>query len=252
MNEERKKLGDEIWTKVEPLAEESLKTYGEKLVMVSDESIPRGVTGIMANRLTSRFNVPALVASAWENVITASLRSVRGYDLRFLLEPLADLFIDWGGHNFAAGFSITRENWTPFLERLKSEAGLINLSEEEDINTLTVDAELPLSYMTPEIFNLVDRFEPYGEGNEPLIFTARGLKITDISLMGKPEAKHVKLTIDAGKNKWPAVYWQAAEKARRDFDIGDEIDMVFKVTRNWFKGVETPQLVVSDLKRSKT
>ena len=76
------------------------------------------------------------------------------------------------------------------------------------------------------------------------------MKITDISLMGKPEAKHVKLTLDTGKHKWPAVYWQAAEKVKTDFDLGDTVDLVFRITRNWFKGNETPQIVVSDLKRS--
>ena len=252
MNEKRKKIGEEIWTKVEPLAAESMKTYGEKLAVAYGAGIPRGVTGIMANRLIARFKVPALVASHGENVITASLRSIRGYDLRGLLEPNADLFLDWGGHDFAAGFSIDPENWDSFLERLKISALSIELCAEEDLETLTIDAELPLPYLTTEIFSLVDRFEPYGEGFEPLSFTARGVKITDISLMGKPEARHVKLTVDTGKNKWPAVYWQAAEKVKRDFDLGDEVDLVFRVTRNWFKGMETPQLIVSDLKRSKS
>jgi len=250
LNEERKKIGDAIWIKVEPEAAESIKNFSNKLAVVSGISIPRGVTGIMANRLTNRYRVPSIVASIGEEIMTASLRSTRGYDLRFLLEPCSDLFLDWGGHNFAAGFSITKENWERFLERLKSEAETITLLDEEDKDTLIVDAELPLSYMTPDIFNLVDRFEPYGEENDTLTFIARGLKITDISLMGKPEAIHVKLTLDAGKHKWPAVYWQAADKAKKEFDISDKVDVVFKVTRNWFKGNETPQLVVSDLKRS--
>ena len=252
MNEERKKIGEEIWTIAEPMAAESMKSFHDKFAMAYSPSIPRGVTGIMANRLSARFKVPSLVASFGEKTITASLRSLRGYDLGNLLEPCADLFLDWGGHDYAAGFSITPENWAAFLERLKSAAPSISLLEDEDSETLMIDAELPLSYMNPDILSLVDRFEPYGEGNEALTFTARGLRIAEISLMGKPEAKHVKLVLDAGKHKWPAVYWQAAEKARRDFDIGDNVDLVFKIGRNWFKGNETPQLVISDLKRSGT
>ena len=252
MNEERKKIGEEIWTIVEPLAEENMKTYNNKLAVAYGSSIPRGVTGIMANRLLNRFKVPALVVSFGEEVFTASLRSMRGYDLRFLLEPCADLFLDWGGHDYAAGFSLAKENWEPFLERLKSEAPGITPLDAKDGETLTVDAELPLSYLTLEIFTLLDRFEPYGEGNEPLMFMAKNIKIIDISLMGKSEAKHVKLTLGTGQYKWPAVYWQAAEKAKRDFDIGDEVDLVFRINKNWYKGIETPQLIVSDLKRSRT
>jgi single-stranded-DNA-specific exonuclease len=69
-------------------------------------------------------------------------------------------------------------------------------------------------------------------------------------LIGKPEAKHVKLTLDTGKNKWPALYWQAAEKVKRDFDMGDTVDLVFNLNRNWFNGQETPQMIVTDLRRS--
>jgi single-stranded-DNA-specific exonuclease len=249
LNEERKKIGEEIWIIVEPLAAENLESFHGKLAVAYAKSIPRGVTGIMANRLTGRYKVPSLVASMGE-MITASLRSVRLYDLRFLLEPLADLFADWGGHDFAAGFSIVPENWESFLERLKSASAAIELAADEDGETLCIDAELPFSYLTPDIFTLVDRFEPYGEANEQLCFAARKIRIEEISLMGKPEAKHVKLTLDAGKHKWPAVYWNAAEKVKREFDLGDQVDLVFRITRNWFKGNETPQLVVADLKRS--
>jgi single-stranded-DNA-specific exonuclease len=250
LNEERKKLGEEIWTTVEPLAEGNLTRYKNKLAVASGDSIPRGVTGIMANRLLGRFKLPSLVASFGGKVITASLRSMRGFDLRILLEPCSDLFIDWGGHDCAAGLSISEENWALFLKRLEEAAGVITLPEGEDENTLIVDAELPLPYLTKDIFYLLDRFEPYGEGNETLTFMAKNLKIADISLMGKPEAKHVKLILDTGQYKWPAVYWQAADKVKKDFDLGDKVDLVFRITRNWFKGIETPQLVVNDLKRS--
>jgi single-stranded-DNA-specific exonuclease len=249
MNEERKKLGSDTWTKVEPLALKNLDDYGGKFALAAGDGIFRGVTGIMANRMVNRFRVPALAAAFGEDTISGSLRSVRGYGLRSLLTQCADLFIDWGGHDFAAGFSMVKANWEPFLERLKFIADAMELDEDADGKTLSVDAELPSSYLTPEIFEVADRFEPYGEENEQLTFMARGLKVTDLNLMGKPEAKHVKLTLDTGKYKWPAIYWNAAGKVKQDFDREDRVDLVFTLSRNWFNGTETPQLMVTDLKR---
>jgi single-stranded-DNA-specific exonuclease len=251
MNEQRKKIGEENWAVVEPQAEENLKAYNGKLALACDEAIFRGVTGILANRLVSRFKVPALVVSFSNGVATGSLRSIRGYDLRFLLEPCADLFIDWGGHDYAAGFSMNRDNWDEFTGRLKKLALSMEMGKEEDEGLVPVDAELPPSYLAPgKIFETVDRFEPFGEQNSPLSFLARGLKVMDLNLMGKPEAKHVKLTLDAGACKWPALYWQAAEKVKREFDIGDTVDLVFTLNRNWFNGMETPQMIVTDLRRT--
>jgi single-stranded-DNA-specific exonuclease len=250
MNTDRKKLGGDIWAIVEPQAAENLKTLSGKLALAWGEAIPRGVTGIMANRLLGRFKVPSLAASFGAELITGSLRSARGYDLRFLLEPCTDLFLDWGGHDCAAGFSMEKKNWDAFFDRIKTASYSMELKDAPGEETLTVDAELPLSYLTPDILKVVDRFEPYGEENEPLNFLARGLRISDISLMGKTETKHVKLTLDTGKHRWPAVYWQAAEKVKREFDLGNQVDLVFTIGRNFFNGNETPQLVVTDLKVS--
>jgi single-stranded-DNA-specific exonuclease len=249
MNEDRKRLGNDVWLIAEPLASASFHEYNNKLVLAASEKIPRGVTGIMANKLINLFKVPALVITMGEETIVGSLRSVRGYDLRGILEQLADLFIDWGGHAFAAGFSMKASNWETFLARLKTASHTIELENNNEENVF-IDAELPHSYMTPDILNLVDRFEPYGEKNEPLTFMARGLTVKDINLMGKTEAIHVKMMLDAGKHKWPAIYWQAAEKVKKDFDLNDSVDLVFQLNRNWYNGTETPQIIISDLKRA--
>jgi len=251
MNEDRKKIGTDIWTIVEPLAAASLEALNGKLVLAYGEEIHRGVSGIMANRLVHRFKTPAVVvAFNGPDMATGSLRSTRGYDLRGLLEQCADLFIDWGGHDFAAGFSMYRKNWDTFLQRLTAASAAIELGADDAGESVTVDAELPQAFLTPDLLKLVDRFEPYGEDNDQLVFLARGLRVTDLALMGKSEVKHVKLTLDAGKHKWPAVYWQAAEKVKREFDLEDTVDLVFRVGRNWFNGNEIPQFIVTDLKRS--
>ena len=205
----------------------------------------------MANKMTSSFKVPSIVVYKGDDIFTGSLRSVRGYDLRFLLEPCADLFIDWGGHDYAAGFSMEKNAWPLFLERLKLASANIELDKVEDETVINVDAELPLSFMNLDIMNIVDCFEPYGEGNESLTFMARNVRIDAINLMGKTEAKHVKLTLDMNRHKWPAIYWQAAGKVKKEFDLNNRVDLCFKINRNWYNGNETPQLIISDLKRSK-
>ncbi|MDR3131358.1 MAG: single-stranded-DNA-specific exonuclease RecJ [Treponema sp.] len=250
MNGERKKLGGDMWVLVEPRAAKSLADFDGKLALACGEDIVRGVTGLMASRMADYFKTPAMVVSF--NPVTAigSLRSVRGFNVRSLVEPCADLCIDWGGHDFAAGFSLARSNWELFLERIKNLVRIMDLKEGVGEETVTIDAELPLAYLTPDIFKLVDRFDPYGEQNSQLVFMTRCLKVADIAFMGKTEVKHVKLTLDTGKHRWPAVYWQAACKVKKDFDLGDLVDLVYTAEKNWFNRSETAQLKVIDLRRS--
>ncbi|MDR1216929.1 MAG: single-stranded-DNA-specific exonuclease RecJ [Treponema sp.] len=258
MNKKRKEKGEETWVRIKPIAEKSLLSFDRKFAVVGDENIYRGVTGIMANRIADYFKTPALVASFANDIVTGSLRSNMRDNPDFILTPIleecAELFIDKGGHDYAAGFSMRVENWEPFLERLKQKiVPLIDVAEKVE-ETIAIDAELPLSYLNPDIMKVVDLFEPYGgpygSQNDQLTFLARGATVRDIVFMGKNGANHVKLTIDTGKNRWTALFWNAASRVQKDFDRRDKVDLVFKVIRNFYKGVEIPQLEIRDLRQA--
>ncbi|MDR1576091.1 MAG: single-stranded-DNA-specific exonuclease RecJ [Treponema sp.] len=252
MNDERKILEEQIWAVAEPRAYRSLGEYAEKLALVYGEDINKGVTGLIAQRLARRFNVPALAVSFSGELCTGSLRSARAYNVQALLEQCADLFIDSGGHRFAAGFTMRKANWESFMDRLKSAAYSIEFTGGDAEEIISIDAELPPAYLSPEIFKLVDRFEPYGNENDPLTFLAKKLTITEINFIGKPDSKHVKMTVDAGKHKWPALYWQAADRVlNKEFGVDDQVDMVFTFSRDYYKGNETPQMMITDLQKSR-
>ena len=252
MNESRKELEEDTWAVIEPMAYKNFADYDEKLALVFSEKINKGVTGLMAQRASRNLNVPAIAISIGEKICTGSVRSARGYNICALLEQCSDLFIDSGGHMAAGGFSMVMENWDSFLERLKGVSQTIEFAEEKkDEESIQIDAELPHEYLSPEIIKLTDRFEPYGKENEPLVLMARKLTIKEINFIGKPESKHVKMTLDAGKYKWPALYWQSADRVtNREFGINDKVDIVFNLTRDYFRGNETPQMMIMDLKKS--
>ncbi|MCL2270119.1 MAG: single-stranded-DNA-specific exonuclease RecJ [Treponema sp.] len=250
MNGQRKLLEEEIWSKTEPMAYRSLADYEDKLALVYGEVINKGVTGLIAQRVSRRFNVPALAVSFAAEVYTGSVRSARGYNIGSLLEQCGDLFIDSGGHEFAGGFSLKKENWDAFRERLKAAAYTIEFAESGE-GQIHIDAELPPDFLTPDLLNLVDRFAPYGKENEPLTFLAKNLVVEDISFIGKAESKHLRMTLAGGKHKWPALYWDAAVRVmNKEFGTGDRVDAVFSISRDWYKGIATPQMMITDLRRS--
>ena len=251
LNKQRKSLEEEIWATAEPAAYRTFSEYDNKLSICYGEEINRGVTGLIAQRLVKRFNVPGIAVSFAPDVCTGSIRSARGYNIAGILEQCADLFIDSGGHAFAGGFSLEKENWNEFLERLKTVAYSVEFDEEEDGKTVCIDAELPHEYLTPDILNTVDRFGPYGNENEPLVFLIKKLLTEEINFIGKSESKHLKLLLSGGKHKWPAVYWEAADRViNKEFAAGDFVDVVCNISRNWYKGIATCQMVIIDLQRS--
>ncbi|MDR0315747.1 MAG: single-stranded-DNA-specific exonuclease RecJ [Treponema sp.] len=251
LNDDRKALEEEVWAIAEPLAHKSLAQYDEKLALVFGEEINRGVTGLMAQRISRRFNVPSMVVSFNGEICTGSLRSARGYNICALLEQCGDLFIDSGGHAFAGGFTMQKANWDSLLERLKTAAYSIEFDEAADKEIISIDAELPLDYLSLDLFKVIDRFEPYGKDNDPLMFMAKKLVVKEINFIGKPDSKHLKMMLDSGKHKWPALYWEAAGRVlNKEFGLEDRVDVVFSLSRDYYRGNETPQMMITDLKKS--
>jgi single-stranded-DNA-specific exonuclease len=251
LNKQRKSLEEDIWSMAEPMAYSSLADYEQKLALVYGEEINKGVTGLIAQRITRRFNVPALVISFSGELYTGSIRSARAYSIGGLLEQCGDLFIDFGGHEFAGGFSLKKEYWDAFIKRLKTIASSIEFEKDPKEQSISIDAELPAEYFTPDILNLVDRFAPYGQDNEQIIFMTKNLIIEELNFIGKNESKHLKMLLATGKHKWPALFWDAAARViNKEFDKGDRVDAVFTLSRDWYKGIATPQMMIVDMRRS--
>ena len=250
MNEKRKDLEEETWAVVESMAYRNFDEYDEKFVLVFSEKINRGVAGLMAQRAVRCFNVPAMAVSMGEEICTGSLRSARGYNICVLLDQCGDLFIDSGGHKAAGGFSIMMKNWDAFIERLKKTASAIEFEKGTEEEVIQIDAELPHEYLSPDLLKLVDRFEPYGHDNEQLVFMTKNIIVREINFIGRPEAKHVKLTLDAGKYKWPALYWQSADRViNKEFAVNDKVDIVFNISRDYYRRNEIPQIMIMDLRK---
>lgn len=249
LNRERKKLGEAAWKTVMPIAKKSFAEHGERFILVEEKSLHRGITGIIASRLVQTFGVPSAVIAHIDSNLVGSIRSIRGINAKTLLEQFSDLLLDFGGHDLAAGFSLTEPNLEEFLRRFKAAISIMEPQESVE-EYIEVDAELPGSYMKPELCDLVERFEPYGEKNPPLVFLARKVLLAEVSLIGKPDPVHLKMLIDSGTYKWPAVFWRSADRVGADFSQGDRVDIVFRLGRNYFQNREQPQLTILDIKRS--
>ena len=249
LNVERKLLSQNACNYAEMQAKASIPIHHNKLCVVIDERIDRGVSGIVAGRLVSHYNIPSITATFVGQTVIGSMRSCRGLDSSIFLSKMGDIFLNHGGHTCAAGFSFERNRLSEFEKKL------IDLSEEIELSEFTsdiynIDAELPPTYLTPDILTVSDRFEPFGEKNPPLLFMTKNMKVIDATIMGKTDKQHLKVILSNNKYKWPALFWNEGERLDRDFKVGDTVDILFNVDRNNFNGVETPQMILIDIKKS--
>ena len=250
LNKERKKIGEGAWDRMFPKAVKSLEEHNNKLIVLNDKKLHRGITGIISARLMNFYHVPSIVIAHLEDKLIGSIRSNKMLNAKEFLSQFEDILIDFGGHPRAAGFSIQKHNLEVLLKRIYQASHNLGVSRAEDI--LSIDAEIPSSYMNPDLIKIVELLEPYGEEHRPLQFLLRDAVIEELSIMGNSEPKHVKLLIKSGSYKWPAVFWRAGERLDSDFSRGDLVDLVFRLGRNYFRNTETLQLTILDLARAGT
>ncbi|GAB6090911.1 single-stranded-DNA-specific exonuclease RecJ [Spirochaeta dissipatitropha] len=249
MNEQRKKIGSDAWKRILSPARKSLSEHNERFAVVFDPRIHRGVTGILAGRLARTLQVPSAVITEVDQHAVGSIRSTRGVPVTPILQSVEKLFTDWGGHDFAAGFSFPHDRIDDLMAMFKERSSSFPYADQEE-ETLSIDAELPHRYLEPGLEQIVDALGPYGQEFEPIVFMSRQLIIEQLDIVGKSEQSHAKLLLSAGQYKWPAMYWNAGEKVNVDFKLGDTIDAVFQLGKNTFQNKTIPQLLILDIRRS--
>lgn len=249
LDSRRKSTGEAAWARILGPARESFERTGGRCVLVHDARIPRGITGIMASRLQGLFKAPSIVISLAGETAVGSIRSTREGVIADFFAHHRGQFLTCGGHDFAGGFSLSLAGVEPFLLDFFSRVAESQAPSQKE-EAICIDAEIPLSFLEPGLQKVVDLFEPFGEGHPPLVFLSRNLRLVHCELIGRKEATHLKLLLEAGAVKWPAVYWNAASRFPAEFAIGDTVDAVYRLGRNTWGGGENLQLTVLDLKKS--
>lgn len=251
LNRQRREMGEKAWQQHLQEAETSRASFDQKLVMVVSDQIPRGITGFLATRYCKFFHLPVVVLARQDDILSGSLRSPGGFPLQNYIAHFSELMDDWGGHEFAAGFSMPQKNYEAFRKGSRKYVEKWEGPAEEE-ESLDIDAELPHAYLNEDLQPLVEALGPYGEGFPPITFCARSVVVEKVNLVGK-DSSHVKLLLKTDENvKWPGLMWNSVDRYRKDFRLNDRVDVLFHLEENYFRNQRTLQWNILDIQRSQT
>jgi len=169
-------------------------------IVIDGDGWHRGVIGITATRIVERFNRPTIVISREGEEAFGSGRSIRAFHLLEALESCGSLFSRFGGHAHACGFAMPAANVEQLRVQMDHFArSRLTLADFDPI--LELDAELSLTDVTPELYQVLEMLEPFGMANAEPVFSARGVQLVAPPKILKE--KHVKLKIRAGQVSKP-------------------------------------------------
>lgn len=226
-----------------------------RVLVLEDDEWRQGIIGIVASRVTERYGLPSILISfdgatrgfdSPDDQGKGSGRSVKGLNLVEALTDSEDLLVKFGGHELAAGLTVTRGNLDKFRERINAYAAK-RLPEGGVQARLDADMELRLSDVTMELATELSALEPYGTGNPVPQFILRDLSVVHITELSG--GKHLKLQVSDGIVTVSAMLF-STPLSRFGMREGDLVDLLCTIEINEYQNNRSVQLYVQDSKPS--
>ncbi len=244
MNRERQSIEERILEEARHLCRHADPTTAGALVLSSEQWHP-GVVGIVASKIVEEFYRPTALICVKNGVGKGSARSIPGFDLYEGIAACSDLLLGFGGHKYAAGFSLREENIGPFQKRL-SALVYEKIGPDGFVKTLSVDGAVTLDDLTMDLMGEIDKMAPFGQGNPEPRLGARRLKVVSSRVVGK---SHLKLKLRQGRGKMiDAIAFNKASLLGKQVRDGAQLAAVFTPRVTAWNGSRKLELDIRDIK----
>jgi single-stranded-DNA-specific exonuclease len=147
------------------------------ILFVYNQKIPFDFLGFCASRLKERYHKPVLIATDKDDIIIGEARAPQNFNVLEILEKMKDLFLSFGGHKPACGFSLKRENLDRLKSHLLKEMAHISDTHIERKELKIIDV-LPLENLSRKVKKEVTLLSPFGTGNPPPLFLAKHVPLS--------------------------------------------------------------------------
>ncbi len=175
-NARRRKIEDAILEEARARVRRDYEPGHRGGLVLGDPAWHPGVIGIVAARLVRETWRPVALAAFDGDLGRGSCRTIPAVHLGEVLQRCSDLLVSHGGHAAAAGFTIRKERFETFRSRF-DEVVRGMLREEHLRRVLRIDAQIPLSGITPAVVEEIERMAPFGEGNPRPVVASRGIRV---------------------------------------------------------------------------
>jgi single-stranded-DNA-specific exonuclease len=245
LNSSRKDVDSSITEEAIALIEAQENFSTAKTTVLFKPDWHKGVIGIVASRCIEKYYRPTVILTESHGMATGSARSVKGFDLHEAIVQCEDLLEQFGGHMYAAGLTLKKENLMAFKE--KFERVVSEQIEDHMLSaSLEIDGVVELHAIGQKFFKVLEQMAPFGPGNMQPVFVLKNVQAKAVRLL---KEQHLKFEVcEVGHPKGiPAIGFQMPEFYPPLLD-GKSFDLCFQIQENDYLGQKTLQLSVKDIK----
>lgn len=242
LNSERRNLVTAIFDEATDILE---KTKVPGPIVIAKRNWYQGVMGIVAARIAEMHMLPTIMICIDETGTgRGSCRSFGQFQLYSALEQCADLLVNFGGHEMAAGLTIREENIPEFTRRLSEYYH--SLIKIPPVPTLHIDLEVKKpGLLSLDNLEAATALEPFGNGNAPPLLCIKNAVLTQLFAVGG--GAHTKLKVNKFGESFDGIFFSKTVQ-ELGVRIGDHVDVAFEPQINEFRGRKSVQMLLMDMK----
>ena len=227
---------------------EALKMIDEnkKSTVVFSEKWHKGVLGIVASRLIESYYKPTIVFAEENGLLTGSARSVHDFDLYKAISECSCFCEKFGGHKYAAGLSIKKENLEAFIEAFEIAVSQ-RITEDQSCPKIEVDMEIDINDVDKKLFRIIKQFAPFGPLNLSPIFISKAVVDNGYGKKLGFDKSHLKININTIRESIPAIGFGMADSFDKIKD-SQAFDICYSIQENEWNGKKKLQLILADVK----
>jgi len=219
----------------------------DRVLVLAHSDWSHGVVGIVASKLAEKWQRPVLLAQVLGESVKGSARSVAAFNMVEALRSQESLLSKFGGHFFAAGYTLPAGNLEALRRGLGEYYDRTMAGEPTGVHELTPEVRWgDLARVNAQLLEWLDLLEPHGNSNPRPLVGIDGLRLQSLKRVGS-DRRHLSLRVgDAAGASLGAIGFGLVERYP-ELREGGRVNLMGTLNNNEFQGKRSIQMVLSEI-----
>ncbi len=184
-----------------------LSNPDKPIIFIEREGVEPGLTGLLSAKFVGTTSKPIIFITKTKNGIYGSMRSKNNFNSFKFLNQFSEYFENFGGHYFAAGFTIIKDKYDEFIKTINENISKMPLTFDSE-NIFQYNCEITFDELVDSEFSKWYKLiQPFGEEFKIPIFFSKNISLSNPVFIGRNNTS-IKLKVFQDNISFDALFFK--------------------------------------------